>query len=293
MSASLNLIPDIKREYLKTQIVKKLAILACIGISLVSLIILLILGVILLTQTSIKSALASEIESNYNSIVEERDLDGVASISRLLTIQSDIKGVNDTFNKLPATSRLVDFLNDTNLPPPNDATIERIIFTGGETGGTAFTVSITGSISSYAALDTYKLSLQNAKFCSDQDREQYEAKTCYELEEKLKEKNKELPTLFAIDGIKQKSSSYSLQRDRVSFRLDLTFSSGTNNPFAYFTKDKNGKTVRMTGVEAIIESKRANDSSVNTPLFDKNVDHDDDASFESDSSEGRDNGQGR
>lgn len=280
MAASLNLIPDIKREYLRTQIIKKLAIVACVGISLVSLIILLILGVILLTQTSIKSALAAEIDSNYNSIIEEKDSDNVSSISRLLTIQSDVRGINDAFNKLPVTSRLIDFLNDTNLPAPNDVTIERIVFTGGETAGSAFTVSVTGSIASYAALDTYKLSLQNAKFCSEQDREQHEVKTCYELEEKLKKTGKELPPLFAMDGVKQKSSSYSLQRDRVSFRLDLTFNSGADHPFAYFTRDKDGKIVRMTGVKAIVESKRANDSSVNTPLFEKTANNEDDTILE-------------
>jgi hypothetical protein len=277
MSFSLNLIPDIKKEYLKTQKIKKLSIIICIGVSAISLIILLILGITLLTQSSIKSALSTEIEKNYNAIVQDKDQDGVPSISRLLTIQSAIKSVNDTFTKVPITSRLIDFLHDVNLSAPNAATIERIVFTGGETSGNAFTVSITGSITSYAALDTYKASLQNAKFCSDQDRAAEDVKTCYELEEKLKAKQKELPTLFAAGGVKQKSSSYSSQRDRVSFRMDLTFNKGANNPFAYYTKDKDNKTVRMTGVKAIIESKRASDSAINTPLFDRTVNGENDS----------------
>jgi hypothetical protein len=275
MAIALNLIPDIKREYLKTQKIKHLAVAVCIGLILVSLVILLILGIILLTQTSIKTALNSEIETNYNSIVEEKDPDGVPSISRFLTIQSDIKGVNDLFTKVPVTSRLVDFLRDVNLPEPNAATIERIVFTGGETSSSAFTVTIQGSIASYAALDTYNASLRNAKFCSKQDRDKENVSSCFELEKKYKEKGKELPTLFAEgkEGVQQKSSSYISQRNRVSFRLDLTFNSGSNNPFAYFSKytDKDGKLMKMTDVEAIIESKRASDSAVNTPLFDRTV----------------------
>jgi hypothetical protein len=231
----------------------------------------LILGVILLTQSSIKNALSSEIETNYNAIVEEKDEDGVASISRLLTIQSDIKGINETFTQVPITSRLIDFLKDTNLPEPNNAFIERIVLTDGGSVGGSFTVSVTGTISSYAALDTYKASLRNAKFCSDQDRAKEDVKDCYELETKLKAKQKELPTLFTANGVQQLSSSYNLQRDQVSFRLDLVFNSGVDNPFAYFTVDKKGETVRMTGVKAIIESKKASDSAVNTPLFDKNA----------------------
>jgi hypothetical protein len=70
--------------------------------------------------------------------------------------------------------------------------------------------------------------------------------------------------------------------------MDLTFNSGASNPFAYFTKDKDNKLVRMTGVKAIIESKRAHDSSINTPLFDKNPNSDDGSETNPDDPESED-----
>jgi hypothetical protein len=250
---TLNLLPDIKKEYLRAQHQKRVVLMGCIGLSAISVIILLVTGMILVGQNVAKSNLRSEIQANYSKIIAKKDKtdDGeIAHINRLLTIQSDVGLVNDTYANIPITSRVFNFLREANTLDPNNATLDRVVLTTGATNTAKTAATITGSIVSFPAFDAYKLSLESARFISDQH------------------PNKEnAPKLFTV--VQDTSSSFNPQRNRVSFRVQVEFNV---DAFKLLTQDKDGKTVLLTNVRAFVPNQVTSDAAKNIPLFSNSAD---------------------
>jgi hypothetical protein len=245
---SLNLLPDIKKEFLKAQHMKWLIMIACIAVSAIGLAVLAITGLILVGQNSAKENVRSEIKANYNKIIAKKDKTDdveIAHINRLLTIQSDIKLVNDTYVNIPISSRVFDFLREANNLAPNNATLDRVALTTGGISNTKTTAVITGSIVSFPAFDSYKLALESARFISDQQPDKEDA-----------------PRLF--NSVKDTSSSFDPQRNRVSFHIQVEFNV---DAFRLTTVDKDGKTVLMTNVRAFVPNQTTSDAAKNIPVF--------------------------
>ena len=237
---SLNLLPDVKKEYLKTQRLKHTIIALSVAVAVLAAIFLAITGSILLAQTANKNGIRADIKKNYDIIVSEKDGD-TARINRLLTIQEDIDSINSISSDSPVISRVFDFLKQVNASEPNNAEIDRIVITA---SGKNVSATINGVVSSFAALDTYKESLKTAKFVSAENPSQEEAELLF-------------------DDVKVISSSFSSQRNRVSFRVTLEFNS---EAFSLTTR-KDGKTVLMTKVLAFVPNQTVSNAAKNIPVF--------------------------
>jgi hypothetical protein len=250
----INLLPDVKREYLKLQHNKRLVFMACFALAAVALLFLGITGGIVVTQGVLKQSARDKIQTNYTQLVSEKDSDGAPSINRLLTLQRDVVEVNQIYGELPVTSRLFDFFEQVNVPSPNNAILDRIVVTADG----QITAALAGSIASFSALDTYKASLQSAEFVSKQHPDKKDAQKLF-------------------DSVQVNSSSLSSQRNVVSFRIQITF-----NPEAFelLTTDGGNQQVLLTGVRAYVPNQVTSDAQANTEVFSRTDPEKEDAKSE-------------
>ncbi|MDR1300733.1 MAG: hypothetical protein LBK50_03430 [Candidatus Nomurabacteria bacterium] len=251
---TINLIPSIKKENLRIQHIKRLILAGCITLASASAAFLLITGLIMVGQNATKGSLRSDIQKNYQQIISTQDEteDGgkVARINRLLTMQKDIVSVNSIYGNIPITSRLFDFLRDVNAPEPNRAELDRIVVNSGPTNSsTKITATLTGVSPSFTALDAYKISLKNARFTTEQTPDVKDAELLF-------------------NSVAVTSSSFSSQRNRVSFRIVVEFNV---DAFKLTVRDKKGKEVLMNKVAAFVPNQITSDSARNIPVFSNDI----------------------
>lgn len=111
----LNLLPDVKQEYIKTQRVKSLVMMVSFTASAVALGILIVMtSTVYLVQRKVISDLSSSIKSSSST------LRGLPNVSDILTVQSQLNSLSTLNGQKPATSRIFGFLSQLT---PQQATI--------------------------------------------------------------------------------------------------------------------------------------------------------------------------
>lgn len=149
----LNLLPDVKREYIEAQRSRNTAITICIMVMLGSLAVIALLFVYL-----------NVIQRGQNFLVDRSidensaKLQKVEEIDKYLTVQNQLIALPDLHNAKTVYSRLFAYLPVLNPAPPNNVALSKVTI-----DEEMKTISIEGSAANFAAVNTFKNTLDNAK----------------------------------------------------------------------------------------------------------------------------------
>ncbi len=155
----INLIPDVKREYLRTRSMRNLVISMSVLVAIGTTIACVALGLILGGQLVARSLQDNAIKDENSALMEVTDL------NKAVTIQQQLEAIDQQHASKHITSRLFDVLGAINPPAPNDVRISSLRLDPAEK-----TVTIEGSaVNGYAALEVFKKTIINTKIQSTSD----------------------------------------------------------------------------------------------------------------------------
>jgi Tfp pilus assembly protein PilN len=137
----LNLLPDVKLEYITAQRSRRLVLTVAIIVSTISLALLLILLSVLGLQKKHLNDLNRDISN------ETQKLQGEPQITKILTVQNQLSSLTPLHAGKPAVSNLFTYLNQV-TPAQVDITSFKIDFT-------QQTISITGSSDALSSVNKY------------------------------------------------------------------------------------------------------------------------------------------
>ena len=150
----LNLIPDVKREFIRAKQQQAVVVTVSILVGVAAIALLAVLGLVIGTQAVISNHYDDTIKNNYAKLQK------VTGLPSLLTIQQQLDKLPDQNASRPIDSRIFDVLNAVNPPSPNN-----VSFTTIKIDPTTSTVSLEGSAQGgYAATDTLKKTILNSSF---------------------------------------------------------------------------------------------------------------------------------
>ncbi len=150
----INLIPDIKQEYLRAQRTRNMAISASIiaGIAAVGLVVFL--GLILGGQYVLDTQAKSKTKSEYQKLASVEDL------SEILTIQNQLSVLPDQHAMSTRDSRLFAVIDAVNPASPNDVTFSSV-----KLDPASNSVTLEGSAKGgYPAVEALKKTIEATKF---------------------------------------------------------------------------------------------------------------------------------
>lgn len=155
----LNLLPDVKLQYIKAQrsrtMVLSTAVIITIG-SIALLVLLLIVGGL---QKKHINDLNSDIKTNTAKLQSQKD------IGKILTVQNQLNSLTDLHSKKPAAANVFSYLNQVT---PVQASITNFVI-----DFNAQTISITGTADSLSSVNKYIDTLKFTKYTTkDNDSEQ-------------------------------------------------------------------------------------------------------------------------
>lgn len=147
----INLIPDVKREYLKTRELRNtvISIATLVGGGMIALVVVLALvfGGQLVTQSLQDGSIQREGE----------ELTAIEDLNRVVTIQQQLERIDGQHSEKIISSRLFDVMAAINPPAPNDVRISSLKLDPQEK-----TITIEGSAANgYIALEVFKKTITN------------------------------------------------------------------------------------------------------------------------------------
>jgi len=148
----LNLLPDIKKEFINAQKTRALVMSSSIMVTLVAvgLSVLLFIYVTFLQQLQITLA-TNDIKS------KQQELSGVSDLSKYLTIQNQLAALPELHAGKGIYSRLLNFLPVLNPNAPNNIQLSQLQLAGSDK-----LVSFTGQTGSFESLNVFVDTLRNA-----------------------------------------------------------------------------------------------------------------------------------
>ena len=149
----LNLLPDIKKEFINAQKTRALVMSTSIIVTLVAvgLSVLLFVYVTFLQQLQITLA-TNDIKS------KEQQLNGVQDLGKYLTVQNQLSALPDLHASKGLYSRLLSFLPVLNPIAPNNIQLSQLQLTSNDK-----LVSLTGQTASFESLNVFVDTLRNAQ----------------------------------------------------------------------------------------------------------------------------------
>ena len=149
----VNLIPDVKREYLRAQRMRNMVVSASIMVMIVAGSAIAVLGVGLGAVSAAGLVKDGEIKSGY------RQLSGQSGVNDIVTIQNQLAHVSELDKARGINSRVCEVVSAVNPPAPNNIKISTIRFKPSETS-----IAIDGSAAnSFTATDIMKKTILNTK----------------------------------------------------------------------------------------------------------------------------------
>ena len=101
----LNLLPDVKQEYLKAERTKRLVVVSAVSVTAAALgILILLAAVVFVFQKKYMNDLTKDITTYSNDLKNTTDLD------KILTVQNQLNAVNTLHEKKQDTARLMPFI---------------------------------------------------------------------------------------------------------------------------------------------------------------------------------------
>lgn len=136
-----NLLPDVKLEFIKTQRTKRQVIMIAGITSAVALAFIVLLYVVIFTQSKHINDLTKDIKSKSDKIKETTD------IEKILTVQNQLNKLPELHSSKPISSRLFDYIKKVT---PNNVSIASL-----DTDFDASTIEITGSTDSLSSVNKF------------------------------------------------------------------------------------------------------------------------------------------
>lgn len=147
----INLIPDIKRELLRAQQMRRTAISISIVVGVIAGGVVVALGAVLGVQLVHEGITRSNIDTEY------KKLKNVDNIENVLTIQNQLSTIQSYQDSRTMDSRLFDVLGAINPASPND-----IKFSSIKLDPSTNTITIQGTaLNGYSATDTFRKTILN------------------------------------------------------------------------------------------------------------------------------------
>lgn len=148
----LNLLPDIKRQYLKARRIQarviSIAILTCIVSGAV---VVLAVSWVFGVQTVQKASLSSNTDKQYEKLTAIKDID------KYVTVQNQLANISSLHVSKPIMSRLFDILVAVNPKAPHNILVSSL-----NVDTDTSTITIKGTTDSYTGLEVLRDSLKNA-----------------------------------------------------------------------------------------------------------------------------------
>lgn len=155
----INLIPDVKQEFIRAQKVRNTAITFSVLIGMAAGGVVVVLALILGAQSLHESIVRQEIKKQYNT------LSSVENIDNVLTIQHQLSKISTMHNNKSMDSRIFDVIAAINPPAPNDAKISNVRIDPSKS-----LLTIEGSaVNGYAATETLRKTILNTQMESVDD----------------------------------------------------------------------------------------------------------------------------
>lgn len=153
MTIQLNLLPDVKKEYLKAQKSKALVMSASVLVTLcaIGLSVLLFLYVTFGQQIQI-GLIDNDIKSKTT------ELNNIQDIDKYLTIQNQLKALPELHDQKGIYSRLFNFLAIMNPSPPNNVKLSVLQLSAADQS-----LVLTGTTASFESLNVFVDTLNNAE----------------------------------------------------------------------------------------------------------------------------------
>ncbi len=164
----LNLLPDVKKQLLHSQMQRNLVISICIIITIVAGSVILILGGIMGGQAIQKSNLTQSIADSQDAITKKQS---DSQLDEYLTVQNQLSKISSLKNQQLDYSRVFDYLKQLNPAAPNSVSLSSVKLAApgvssdaSTTESTGVTVEMQGETTNYSSLNVFKSTLSLAKF---------------------------------------------------------------------------------------------------------------------------------
>lgn len=150
---AINLIPDVKQEFIRAQKVRNTAIAISILTGMIAGGIVVLLALVLVAQGLRESMIRSEVKKQFET------LSSVENIDNVLTIQNQLSMVSAMHDSKSMDSRVFDVIAAINPPAPNEARMSSV-----RIDPTTSLLTIEGSAASgYAATETLRKTILNTQ----------------------------------------------------------------------------------------------------------------------------------
>jgi len=149
----LNLLPDVKLEYIKAQRSRRLVTSSAVLVSLIAIGLL----VILLAVSGLQKKHISDLTNDIAN--QSRQLQQKPQVDKILTVQNQLESLTALHAAKPAASQLFDYLNQV-TPTQVNITSFNVDFT-------AQTMTITGTADALSSVNKYVDTLKFTKYTTD------------------------------------------------------------------------------------------------------------------------------
>lgn len=155
----LNLLPDVKKEYLRAQSARRKTITLAIFVTIIAAGLTVVVAFyVYAVQNGIMYLQTQDIKGKASQLSAVKDID------KYLTIQNQLSQLSDLHGDKNDYSRLLDFLPKLNPAPPQNISLTNL-----EVSDTDSTITFKGKVADYGALTTFKDTLTNATFTYNTD----------------------------------------------------------------------------------------------------------------------------
>ena len=149
----INLLPNVKRELLKTRAMRNRVISISFLVGGASIAAVVVLALILGSQIAA--------EAVQNGVIKDRNdkLMAVEDLNKVVTIQHQLTKINEQHSRKKLNSRIFDVVTAVNPVPPNNVSFSDI-----KVNPESKTITLEGSaVNGYSALETLKKTILNTK----------------------------------------------------------------------------------------------------------------------------------
>lgn len=155
----INLIPDVKREFIHAQKMRNVAIATSILIGAIAAGVVIVLGLLLGAQALHESIARGQVKDQF------KQLQSIDNIDNVLTIQNQLSKISSINDKKTIDSRLFDVLAAISPSAPNDIKISNVQLNPADK-----MLTIEGSAANgFAATETFRKTILNTKLESMAD----------------------------------------------------------------------------------------------------------------------------
>ncbi|MFZ1812604.1 MAG: hypothetical protein WAU02_03765 [Candidatus Saccharimonadales bacterium] len=149
----LNLLPDVKKEFIKAQRMRNRVVSGAIATSLIA------GGAVAFLATTVYGAQMYMISSAENQIKDNhKKLSQKQEIDKYLAVQSQLAAIDQVSKERDDYSRLFDYLIQLNPAAPSNISLYDLLLNKADT-----TLTLNGSAGSFEAVNNFRSTLENAK----------------------------------------------------------------------------------------------------------------------------------